>query len=78
MSNDARLIVYFSCPRFATVYTACQQQQPGRHPGDFHCRMCGTRVHEWAGLYNFTDWKPVTTVPRRKRSRASAVRASVS
>ena len=66
MSNDFKLIVYFSCPHCATIYTASQQEQPGRHPGYFRCRMCATPVHEWAGLYNFTDWQ--LTIPRRKRS----------
>ena len=66
MSNDFKLIVHFSCPHCATIYTASQQEQPGRHPGYFHCRMCATPVHEWAGLYNFTDWQ--LTIPRRKRS----------
>ena len=66
MSNDARLIVHFSCPSCATVYTTRQEEQPGRHPGDFHCRMCGTPVHEWTGLYNFTDWQ--LTILRRKRT----------
>jgi hypothetical protein len=68
MSNDFKLIVYFSCPHCATIYTASQQERPGRHPGDFHCRMCAAPVHEWSGLYDFIDWKPVTTTPRRKRS----------
>ena len=66
MSTDTRLIVHFSCPQCATIYAASQQEQPGRHPGYFHCRMCATPVHEWAGLYNFTDWQ--LTIPRRKRS----------
>ena len=61
MSNDFKLIVHFSCPHCATIYTACQEMQRRRHPGDFRCRMCSTPVHEWAGLYNFTDWQPVTT-----------------
>ena len=78
MNNDFKLIVHFSCPHCATVYTANQKEQPGRHPGGFHCRMCSTPIHEWAGLYNFTDWKHVTTVPRRKRRRASTARAPVS
>ena len=69
MSNDFQVIVHFSCPHCATIYTASQQEQPGRHPGYFHCRMCGAPVHEWTGLYNFTDWQPVT-IPRRKRSPA--------
>jgi hypothetical protein len=69
MSNDFKLIVYFSCPHCATVYAASQQQQPARHPGNFHCRSCGTPVYEWFGLYNFTDWQLVTTKPRRKRAR---------
>ena len=55
------LIVYFSCPCCATICTASQQEQPVRHPGYFHCRVCAVRVHEWSGLYNFTDWQPVTT-----------------
>ena len=77
MSNDFKLIVYFSCPHCATIYTASQQEQPGRHPGYFLCRMCATPVHEWSGLYNFTDWKPVTTTPRRKRSPAPRSRVCV-
>jgi len=68
MSNDFKLIVHFSCPCCATIYTASQQEQPGRHPGDFHCRSCGTPVHKWTGLYNFVDWQPVAT-PRKKRRR---------
>ena len=68
MSNDFKLIVHFSCPHCATIYTACQEEQPGRHPGDFRCRMCGTPVHEWAGLYNFTDWQ-LAAIPRKKRTR---------
>ena len=60
MCTDPRLIVHFSCPHCATVYTAGQEQRPGRHPGDFYCRECGTPVHSWTGLYNFADWKPVT------------------
>jgi hypothetical protein len=30
--------------------------------------MCGTPVHEWAGLYNFTDWQ-LAAIPRKKRTR---------
>ena len=69
MSDDGQLIVYFSCPRCATVYTACQLQRPGQHPGYFYCRVCAAPVHRWGGLYNFTDWKPVTTKPRKNGSR---------
>jgi len=68
MSNDLKLTVYFSCPHCATIYTASQQEQPGRHPGSFLCRVCAAPAHEWRGLYNFTDWKPATTTTRRKRS----------
>jgi hypothetical protein len=70
MSNDFKLIVYFSCPHCATIYTASQQAQPGRHPGYFLCRVCAAPVHEWRGLYNFTDWQP--TILRRKRARQRA------
>lgn len=37
MSNDARLIVHFSCPHCATVYTTSQQEQLEQCSGDFHC-----------------------------------------
>ena len=68
MSNDFKLIVYFSCPHCATIYTASQEEQPVRHPGYFHCRLCATPVHEWAGLYNFTGWQ-LAALPRKKRTR---------
>ena len=70
MNSDYKLIVHFSCPDCATIYTATQEEQPGRHPGTFHCRQCGAPVHEWTGLYNFTDWK--MTILRRKRTRQPA------
>jgi hypothetical protein len=63
MSNDLKLIVHFSCPHCATVYTTSQQEQLAPCSGDFHCGMCGAPVHEWAGVYNFADWKPVATIP---------------
>jgi predicted RNA-binding Zn-ribbon protein involved in translation (DUF1610 family) len=69
MSTDARLIVHFSCPQCATIYAASQEQRPGRHLGDFYCRNCGTPVHSWTGLYNFSDWMPVSTTPSKKRTR---------
>ena len=68
MSNDFKLIVHFSCPHCATIYTACQENSRRRHPGDFRCRMCSTPVHEWAGLYNFTGWQ-LAAIPRKKRTR---------
>ena len=77
MSNDFQVIVHFSCPRCGTIYAASQQEQPGRHPGFFHCRACGAPVHEWSGRYNFTDWNPVTRIPRRKRSPPRRAPASV-
>ena len=70
MSNDFKLIVYFSCPHCATVYTARQDEQPARHPGYFHCRVCAAPVHEWSGLYNFAAWQ--LTILRRKRIRQRA------
>jgi predicted RNA-binding Zn-ribbon protein involved in translation (DUF1610 family) len=69
MSTDTRLIVHFSCPQCATIYAASQEQRPGRHLGDFYCRNCGTPVHSWTGLYNFSDWMPVSTTPSKKRTR---------
>ena len=68
MSTDAQLIVHFSCPHCAALYSAIQEQRDGRHPGDFHCRGCGTQVHEWTGLYNFVNWQPVA-ISRKKRTR---------
>ena len=60
MSNDLKLTVHFSCPHSATIYTASQQEQPVRHPGDFHCRMCALRSTNGAGsitsqIGNFDD-----------------------
>jgi predicted Zn finger-like uncharacterized protein len=72
--SQTRMIAYFSCPHCATVYTASQEQLPGQHRGDF-CRRCGAPVHEWTGLYNFTDWKPVTTITRRKGTASDVGRA---
>ena len=40
MSNDFKLIVYFSCPHCATIYTARQEEQPGRHPGTTFIAVC--------------------------------------
>ena len=70
MTNDFKLIVFFACPDCATVYTASQKEQPVRHPGCFHCRACATPVHEWSGLYGFTDWQ--LKILRRKRIRQRA------
>ena len=66
MSTD-ELIVHFSCPRCVTVYAATQEQQSRQHPGDFHCRKCGTRVHSWSGRYNYVSWRPVSTKPGKNR-----------
>jgi len=59
MSTEAQLTVHFSCLPCGALYTAIQERRPGRHPGDFYCRGCGTPVHEWTGLYNFVNWQPV-------------------
>ena len=72
MRNDAQLIVHFSCPHCGTVYTASQEQRLKRCAGRFQCGRCAVQVHEWTGLYNFSNWQkyrcpPTTLVELRCR-----------
>ena len=69
MSNEAPLMVYFSCPNCEAVYSAIQEQRPGRHPGGFQCRKCGTLADSWTGLYNFTNWEPLIAGRKRRSCR---------
>ncbi len=48
---------YFTCPSCGMAYTATKEQHSDKHSGSFNCRICGTEVHAWSGLYDFFDWK---------------------
>ena len=50
------MTVHFQCRGCDTNYTATQQQQANRQWGTFDCDDCGAIVHEWDGLYGFSDW----------------------
>ncbi len=68
MSNDAQIVVYFSCALCSTIYRATQERRVEECPGEFYCGSCGSPVHCWAGFYDFLNWKPVTKiVPNGRR-----------
>ena len=67
MTNNARLIVHFSCPQCVTVYRASQEERPQQCSGHFHCDRCGAPVLEWTGFYDFASWKAVTSGLRQRR-----------
>jgi hypothetical protein len=68
MSNDSRVAVHFSCPNCLTVYCANQERRAQKRNDSFHCRNCGTPIHEWTGLFDFLGWNAVTeSVPNGTR-----------
>src|SRR5258705_2081699 len=67
MTNDFQLIVHFSCPHCAAVYTASQEEQAERRSGDFHCGRCGAPVHECDRHYDYSHLEPANTTCRTVR-----------
>jgi peptide subunit release factor 1 (eRF1) len=59
MSNHNQVTVHFSCPHCRTVYCANQKPRTEKRYDAFHCRNCGTPVHEWTGQYDFLGWNAV-------------------
>jgi hypothetical protein len=43
---------------------------------EFYCRRCGSPVHDWTGLYHFTEWQPVAKNVPRPKTGASSKRLS--
>jgi predicted RNA-binding Zn-ribbon protein involved in translation (DUF1610 family) len=66
--SSAPVMVHFCCPQCLSVYQARQERRAEKRHGAFHCQNCGTRVHEWTGIYDFLDWRHV------KKGRAGAAR----
>jgi hypothetical protein len=56
MDDFTTLRIYFICRGCTKVYVAAQTHKPA--PGRYNCEDCGKTVHDWAGYYSFTDWKP--------------------
>jgi DNA-directed RNA polymerase subunit RPC12/RpoP len=46
--------VIFACHRCGGAFEALQEHADGQ--GEFACTDCGLAVHDWGGLYHFTDW----------------------
>jgi hypothetical protein len=59
MMNGGRPVtVYFTCQDCGSTYTAMQEHRSTRQAGRFICVDCGARVYDWAGSYEYSDWKP--------------------
>jgi hypothetical protein len=69
MVNDPQIIVHFSCQHCLTVYQARQERRGlDDCSGEFYCGRCGSPVHDWTGLYDFSEWHPIAnSVPSAKR-----------
>ena len=63
MSNHNQVTVHFSCPHCRMIYCAHQKPRTEKRYDAFHCRNCGTPVHEWTGLYDFLGWNAVAKHP---------------
>jgi predicted RNA-binding Zn-ribbon protein involved in translation (DUF1610 family) len=57
MVGNIWTIEYFSCPNCGVPYTATREQHADKQSGNFRCEVCGSKVHTWAGNYDFFDWK---------------------
>jgi hypothetical protein len=59
--TDSRLAVIFVCPKCGQPYRATQQRYSYERPGRFDCIKCNAQVHEWRGVFDFTNWQAVVS-----------------
>jgi DNA-directed RNA polymerase subunit RPC12/RpoP len=50
--------VIFACHDCGTAFETQQEHTEGE--GSFACMNCGSTVHDWNGLYHYTDWVAFT------------------
>ena len=56
---NAMTPVYFACSGCALIYRTIQVRRSKPKPGRIDCVDCKATVHDWSGLYDFVNWKPV-------------------
>jgi hypothetical protein len=58
---DNRLAVIFVCPKCGQPYRATQERFSYAKAGRFDCIECNAEVHEWRGVFDFTNWEAVVS-----------------
>jgi len=61
--------VIFACPKCGLAHQVTQVQIPAKKPGRFGCAGCGTTIHSWYGVFDYSGCKPV----RMNRSYAALI-----
>ena len=60
--------VIFACPKCGLAHQVTQVQVPAKKPGRFGCAGCGTTIHSWYGVFDYSGCKAV----RMDRGRGNA------
>ena len=60
--------VIFACPKCGLAHKVTQVQVPTKASRRFDCVDCGTIIHSWYGVFDYSDRKSVRT----DRSRGNA------